>query len=159
MGEEARQGFLGASLARCRGAAFEGSVMRRAANGLAARLMYAGRDRRRALRRELPHTDRGGSRCGHSRHGDRFCSGGCPAHDGVLAHAQPGRMERAEKGAMSGGGHLGPHEAGELSRDGGDHGLAVGLSGVEAMELAAQTSLGGPGTGDDGGIEALVALG
>ncbi len=67
---------------------------RAAAGGLAARLMCAGWDRRRTSRRELPHTDRGVDRGGHSRHGDRFCSGGGPAHGGVLAQAQPGPAAR-----------------------------------------------------------------
>ena len=60
---------------------------------------------------------------------------------------------------MSGGGHLGPDEPGELAGDGGDDDLAVGLAGVEAAELAAQAQLGGPGAGDDGGVEpGLAAL-
>lgn len=80
--------------------AVEGSAMGRAAGGLAARLMCAGWCRRRALRRELPHTDRDGGVSGHSRYGDRFGSGGCPAHGGVLAHAQPGRQ------ASGTGGHV-----------------------------------------------------
>ena len=132
--------------------------MHRAAGGLAARLMCAGRDRRRALCRELPHTDRGGSRCGHSLNGDRFCSGGCQVHGGVLAHAQPGQMSQVG-GGMSGCGHLCPDEPGELSGDGGDHGLAVGPSGVETTELAAQAGLRRPGPGDDSGVESLVAFG
>ena len=74
--------------------AVEGSVTRRAAGGLAARLMYARWCRRRALRSELPHTDRGDARIGrHSRDGDRCCSGGRPAHGEVLAHTQPGMSE------------------------------------------------------------------
>jgi len=47
--------------------ALGGLVMRRAVwVGLAARLMVAGRDRRRALRSWLPHTDRGGAGWCHS---------------------------------------------------------------------------------------------
>ncbi len=72
-------------------AAVEGAVMRRAAGGLAARLMYARWCRRRALRSWVPHTLLDGGGCGHSRHGDRCCCGGCPAHHGVLAAVQPGR--------------------------------------------------------------------
>ncbi len=61
--------------------------------GLAARLMFAGWDRTRALRSELPHTFIGCSRDGvQSAGGDRCCSGGRPAHgqDGCLAGLQPG---------------------------------------------------------------------
>ena len=130
--------------------------MRRAAGGLAARLMFAGWNRRRALRRELPHTDRGGSWRGHSRDGDRFCSGGGPAHHGGLAHAQPGLSSESVV-VISGGGHLGPHEAGELSGDGGDDDFAVRLALVEAAELAAQAQLGGPRPGHHLGVEALLA--
>lgn len=44
--------------------------------GLAARPMFAGRDRSRALRSELPRARSGSVRWGHSPDGDRCCSGG-----------------------------------------------------------------------------------
>ena len=47
----------------------------------AARLMFAGRDRRSAMRRLGPLTERARG-CGHSRDGDRSCSGGGPARGG-----------------------------------------------------------------------------
>ncbi len=133
-----------------RWAAGEGVVMRRAAGGLAARLMFAGRDRRRALRREVLHTDRGDAGIGrHSRDGDRFCSGGRPAHHGVLAVVQPGRDSESSIVFMSC--HLGPHEPGEFAGDGGGDHVAARLAGVEAAELAAQTQLGRPGAATTAG--------
>ena len=69
----------------------DSTVRRDEANGLAARLMYAGQNRRRALRRELPQTQSVRQMPGHSRDGDRSCCGGAPAHGEVLAHAEPRR--------------------------------------------------------------------
>lgn len=72
-------------------------------DGLAARLMCAGRDRSRALRSELPHTYVDDARRGQSADGDRCCSGGRPAHgqeDG-LAGTQPGSLGESNDGHRS----------------------------------------------------------
>ncbi len=70
--------MLGWRLLRHRGGtegwwgAFEVLAMGRAGwVGLAARLMFAGRDRSRALRSRLPQTSGGYAGWGHSRDGDR----------------------------------------------------------------------------------------
>lgn len=144
MGEEAPQGLLGADAPQSLGrAAVEDSVMRRATRngGLSAILMFAGRDRTRALRRRVPQSDRGLDQAiGHRSFGDRSCSGGCPAHDGGLAHSQPGVGE--SNGVLISGGHLRPHEARQLPSNGGHDELAVGLASIETTELGAQALLG-----------------
>ena len=126
----------------CGWGSFEGSAMGRAGwVGLAARLMFAGQGRSRALRSKLPQTRRGGAVRGHSRCGDRCCSGGCPAHgQGVLACSQPGRgdeMDVVHRWSVVGGDCFSPEEPSELAGDGGDDHFAVVLAGIEAMELAA----------------------
>lgn len=130
--------------------------------GLAARLMCASRDRKRALRNKLPHTDRGGGLIGgHSRNGDRCCSGGCPTHGGNLARSQPGRqdeLDRASHGSGVVSGRFGPQEPGELAGDGGDDDLAVVLAGIETTELATEALLGGPGPGHGVRMNAVLAF-
>src|SRR3984957_8622486 len=90
--------------ARGRWAGKDSTVRRDETSGLAARLMYAGQNRRRALRRELPQTDRGRLMApGHSPHGDRSCCGGVPAHGGGLARAGPSARDELGEVATSGG--------------------------------------------------------
>ena len=61
-------------------------------DGLTARLMFAGRNRRRALRSKLPLTSDGSAGWGHSADGDRCCSGGRPAHgEGLVWSLNPVR--------------------------------------------------------------------
>lgn len=131
--------------------------------GVSARLMYAGRDRRSAMRRLAPltegaHHDGGG---GHSPYGDRSCCGVDSARGGLdPEHGQPGLLEEAV--SMSGrgaGGHLGPDEPGEFAGDRGDHDIAAGPAGIEPAESAGQPRLRGPGPGDHGGVEPGVAAG
>lgn len=127
--------------------------------GLSARLMFAGRDRRSAMRRLVPLTERAHT-CGHSRNGGGSCCGGDPARGGRgREHGQPGRLDALVAMSARGGCHLGPDEAGELAGDRGDHDVAVGLAGVQAGEPAGQPQLRGPGPGHDGGVEAGVAAG
>lgn len=112
-----------------------GPVMRRAAGGLAASLMFARWCRSRALRSWVPHTRIGVGSGGQSVFGDRCCCGGCPAHHrGVLAHVQPGAL--SESNEVISRGHFGPDEPGELAGDSGDDHFADRLAGVETTELA-----------------------
>ena len=128
--------------------------------GLAASLMFAGRDRSRALRSKLPQTRSGYAWWGHRRNGDRCCSGGRPAHGEGLACSQPGGDGERDRGHGSGVGGVGfgPQEPGEFSGDCGDDDFAVGLAGVESVELAAQSPLGGPGSGDGVGMDPFLAF-
>jgi len=61
-------------------------------------------------------------------------------------------------GSGVGGVGLGPQEPGELSCDGGDDDFAVDLAGIEPVELAAESLLGGPGAGDGVGMDAVLAF-
>ena len=82
-----------------------------------ATLMFAGWDRKMTMRRTVPLTEiASGHQCpgSHSRNGDLLCRGGFPVHGGGLAH-NPAEGRASWKNDMSGGDHLGPQEAGELT--------------------------------------------
>ena len=86
-------------------------------------LMYAGSNRRSAMRRMVPLTN-GASRSApesHSWNGDLPCCGGAPAHGEVLAHLRATKRASWTILLLISCGHLGPEEAGELTGDGGDH--------------------------------------
>lgn len=86
--------------------------------------MYAGRNRKSAIRKRLPviqdasttHGDRGQQ----NADGDLACGGGVPTH-----HVNPINFALISGGSASRR-HLGPHKASELAGDGRcDHALAV----------------------------------
>src|SRR5215217_7983162 len=134
-----------------------GMTRRRGVGRLPARLMYAGWDRRSAVRRKGPLTKYApGVAWWHRTAGDRSCSGGAPARHGGHDHPQADRWgDRIWSGML--GGHLSPQEAGQLAGDRDDHHLAGVLAGGQATEPAAQPQLRGPRPGDDLGWQAVLA--
>ena len=102
-----------------------------------ATLMYAGSDRRSAMRRMAPLTRIASAYAGwHRSHGDLPCCGGVPAHGGGLAHLPAGEFASWVEWLISGG-HLAPQEAGKRSRDRGGDDLVRRLSCSETTELSA----------------------
>ena len=129
--------------------------------GLAARLMYAGRNRSRALRNKLPQTSSGHALRGHSADGDRCCRGGRPAHGhDVLACSQPGSDGELNRdhGSGVGGCRLGPDKPGELTSDGTHDNFAVVFAGIQAAEPRTEPLLGRPRSGDRVGMNTLLAV-
>ena len=119
-----------------------------------ATLRYAGRNRRSVMRRRVPLTTSARARQGgHSEDGDRFCHGGGstrPAQRHALVGPISHQAHRDHRRVSSGhvGGHLGPHEPGELAGDrGGHHRLGV-LDRGQAPEPPTQAGLGLPRTSD-----------
>jgi hypothetical protein len=135
----------------------DGMTRWRGVGRLPARLMYAGWDRRSALRRKVPRTSHApGITWGHRTAGDRPCSGGAPAHRGGHDHHGADHCgDRLRLGMLSN--HLGPQEAGQFAGDCDDHQLLGVLAGVQAAEPSTQPQLGGPGPGDGLGWQALLA--
>ena len=124
-----------------------------------ATLMYAGSDRRSAMRRMVPLTSFASALAGwHRAHGDLPCCGGVPAHGGGLAHRPAGEMRSVAERFISRR-HLAPEEPGELSCDRGRDDLVRGLPCREAPEFPAEMELGTPGTGDRLGRATLLTLG
>jgi hypothetical protein len=89
-----------------------GMTRRRGMGRLPARLMFAGWDRRSAVRRKVPLTSHApGLAWWHRTAGDRPCSGGAPACHGGLDHHRADRGgDRLGSGML--GNHLGPQETG-----------------------------------------------
>jgi hypothetical protein len=134
-----------------------GATRRGGMDRQAATLMYAGRDRRSAIRRKVPLTSVVSGQAGrHSRNGDRSCHGGAPAHRDDGVHL----LGRSRVGGWHGGsgGHLGPQEPGQLSGDGGGDDIGRGLAaagvGTARRVGAGQSRLElppeGPGPAGDG---------
>jgi hypothetical protein len=135
-----------------------GMTLRRGVGRLPARLMYAGWDRRSALRRKVPLTSHApGFTWWHRTAGDRPCGGGAPARHG--GHDHPLADGVGDRFGLAGmlGRHLGPQEPGQLASDRDDHQLLGVLAGVQAAEPAAQAQLGLPGPGDGLGWQASLA--
>jgi hypothetical protein len=115
-----------------------------------ATLLYAGWDRRPAMRRKVPLTRRAPAprQPSHRTGGDRSCSGGAPARRAAASHpaAEHGDRWAGHAGrSQRSGRHLGPHKPGGLAGDrGSDHVLGV-LAGGQAPEASAQPQLRGPG--------------
>src|SRR6266545_2258573 len=122
-------------------------------------LMYAGWDRRSAIRREVPLTSNAAGLAGaHNTFGDRSCDGGAPARrtDQLTSLADRKQVSWHPAGSC---GHLGPQEAGELAGDGGHHHVLGGLAGGQAAEPAAQPQLRRPRPRDHLRVQALLAAG
>src|SRR5215207_2366206 len=135
-----------------------GMTRRRGVGRLPARLMYAGWDRRSAVRRKGPLTKYApGVAWWHRTAGDRSCSGGAPARHG--GHDHPGADRWGDRWLSSGmlGGHLSPQEPGQLAGDRDDHHLPGVLAGSQATEPATQPQLRLPRPGDDLGWQAVLA--
>jgi hypothetical protein len=82
---------------------------------------------------------------------------GAPARHGGHDHPQTDRWEdRCWLGGMLGG-HLGPQEPGQLAGDRDDDHLPGVVAGGQATEAVAQPQLGGPGSGDRLGWQAVLA--
>ncbi len=134
-----------------------GMTRRRGVGRLPARLMYAGWDRRSAVRRKGPLTKYApGWAWWHRTAGDRSCSGGAPARHGGHDHPQADRWgDRIGLGML--GGHLGPQEPGQLAGDRDGHHLPGVLAGGQATVAAAQPLLRVPRAGDPLGWQAVLA--
>jgi hypothetical protein len=125
----------------------------------ATTLMYAGWDRRSAIRRKVPLTRNAAGQAGaHRTDGDRSCDGGAPARrtDQLTTSADRRQVSWHRGGS---GGHLGPQEPGELAGDGCDHHVVGGLTDGQAAEPAAEAQLGCPRPRDHLRVQALVAAG
>src|SRR5215211_8450915 len=134
-----------------------GMTRRRGMGRLPARLMFAGWDRRSAVRRKVPLTSHAPALAWwHRTGGDRPCNGGAPArHGGHGHHSADHCGDRRWSGML--GDHLGPQEAGQLAGDRDDHQLLGVLAGVQVAEAAAQAQLRLPGPGDRLGRQAVLA--
>jgi hypothetical protein len=122
-----------------------------------ATLMYAGSNRRSAMRRMVTLT-----RCAsrippglHSPSGDLPGCGGIPAHGEVLAHLPVEKRASWSIEFMSCG-HFGPQIPRELTGDGGDHDVAGAFALGQPSECATESELGCPGTSD--GLRTAVFL-
>jgi hypothetical protein len=123
-----------------------------------ATLMYAGSDRRSAMRRMVPLTRRASALAGwHRADGDLPCCGGVPTHGGGLAHRPAGEMRSVAERFISRR-HLAPEEPGELSSDRGGDDPVRGLPCRETAELPAEMELSTPRTGDRLGRATLLTL-
>src|SRR5215207_11636957 len=122
-------------------------------------LMYAGWDRRSAIRRKVPLTRNAAGQAGaHNTDGVQACDGGAPARrdDQLTSSADHEQMRwhRADSG-----GHLGPQEAGELASDRGHDQVLGRLAGGQPAEASAEPQLGRPRASDDLRVQALLAAG
>jgi hypothetical protein len=95
-----------------------------AAGAVTATLICACRVRRSVAGRMVPLTSTGNHQGARRGDGDRFCRGERPARHRLVGSPGPG----------SGGGHLGPHEPGQLAGDRGG-GLRRGLGGVQQVQV------------------------
>jgi hypothetical protein len=134
-----------------------GMTRRRGVGRWPARLMFAGWDRRSAVRRKVPRTKHTpGWAWWHRTAGDRSCSGGAPARHGSHDHSGADRWsDRLGLGML--GDHLGPQEPGQLAGDGDDRHLPALLAGMQAAEAATQAQLRLPRAGDLFWWQALLA--
>src|SRR5829696_7918128 len=122
-------------------------------------LMYAGWDRRSAIRRKVPLTRNAAGQAGaHNTDGDRSCDGGAPARrtDQLTSLADRKQVSWHRAGSC---GHLGPQEPSELAGDGGYHHVLGGLPDGQAAEPAAQAQLRCPRPRDHLRVQALLAAG
>jgi hypothetical protein len=110
--------------------------------------MYAGWDRRSAIRRKVPLTRNAAGHAGaHNTFGDRACDGGAPARrtDQLTSSADHEQMV----GMACSGGHLSPPESGELASDRGHDQVLGRLAGGQPAKPAAPAQLGRPRASDD----------
>ncbi len=122
-------------------------------------LMYAGQDRRSAIRRKVPLTRNAAGQAGaHNTDGVQACDGGAPARrtDQLTSSADHEQMRWHRAGS---GGHLGPQEAGELASDRGHDQVLGRLAGGQPAEASAEPQLGRPRASDDLRVQALLAAG
>ena len=135
-----------------------GTTRRGGMDRQAATLMYAGWDRRSAIRRKVPLTSVvSGETGGHSSDGDRSCDGGAPARrdDGGLL------LGRSRVGGWHGGsgGHFGPQKPGQLPGDGGGDDVGRGLADAQTSEASAESELGRPGPSHHLRVQAVLSSG
>ena len=113
-------------------------------------MMYANRNRSKAIRRWLP-LNRGAhdivtkGDVGRSAGEDRICCGGARrVVEGSLRRGADRALSEAKITVSDLGHHLGPEKPGELPGDGGSHDRAHILVGSKLAEAPGQADLRGP---------------